>query len=137
MEFLARWSTTHRRTVIAAWVVLLLASLGTAGTLKNRFSNNLTLPNTGAQRASHLLGRHFPALAGDADPIAFHARRATLTAPEAQRRIATALVSVGRLPHVTRVARPVVSRSRTIGFATVTFDERGDALPTDAVKRVI
>jgi putative drug exporter of the RND superfamily len=137
MEFLARWSTTHRRTVIAAWTVLLLASLGTAGTLKNRFSNNLTVTNTGAQRASDLLHRHFPAFAGDTDQIVFHARRGTLTASEAQGRIATALASVRRLPHVTRVARPVVSPNGTIGFATVTFDERGDTLPADAVKRVI
>jgi uncharacterized membrane protein YdfJ with MMPL/SSD domain len=60
MESLARWSTTHRKRVVAGWIVLLVLSLGAASRLKNHFDNNLTLPNTGAQRASDLLHRRFP-----------------------------------------------------------------------------
>ena len=68
MESLARWSTTHRKRVVAAWIVLLVVSLGAASSLKNHFDNNLTLPNTGTQRASDLLESHFPAVAGELGP---------------------------------------------------------------------
>ena len=80
MEMLARWSIAHRRLVIAGWTVLLVCSIALTGTLKNHFVNNLTLPNTDAQRAAGLLQKHFPAVAGDSDQIVFRATSKTLAA---------------------------------------------------------
>jgi putative drug exporter of the RND superfamily len=142
MQSLARFTISHRRMVIAAWVFLLVVSLGTASTLKNRFSNNLTLPNTGTQRAADLLHSHFPTLAGDSDQIVFHSNNAPLSAPAVRARVAASLRAVKGLAHVAGVVSPyanprAVSRDGTTGFATLTFDERGDALPQDAVKHVI
>jgi putative drug exporter of the RND superfamily len=142
MQSLARFTISHRRMVIAAWVFLLVVSLGTASTLKNRFSNNLTLPNTGTQRAADLLHSQFPTLAGDSDQIVFHSNNAPLSAPVVRARVAASLLAVKGLAHVAGVVSPyanprAVSRDGTTGFATLTFDERGDALPQDAVKHVI
>jgi RND superfamily putative drug exporter len=142
MQTLARWSITHRRTVIGAWVVLLVGSLAAASGLKNHFVNNLTLPKTDAQRATTLLESHFPAQAGDSDQIVFHATTGTLSDATTRAAVRATLAAVAHVPHVTGVVSPysnphALSRDRTIGFATVTFDERGDALPTNAVKRVI
>ncbi|HET7130395.1 MAG TPA: MMPL family transporter [Gaiellaceae bacterium] len=142
MQTLARWSTTHRRTVIVVWLVALIASIGTAGSLKNRFDNNLTLPHTEAQRATDLLRERFPAQAGDVDQVVFRVRGGALTATATKTRIDRALRAVAALPHVTRVVAPfagerMISRDGRTGFALVSFDERGDALPTAAVKRVI
>src|SRR5471032_1128908 len=139
---LARFSIAHRRAVIAAWIVLLVCSLGAAGSLKSHFVNNLTLPNTDAQRATALLQAGFPALAGDSDQIVFHTTQGTLDAPSVRARIARVLRSVSALPHVSRVTNPyaipdAVSADGATGFATVNFDERGDALPADATERVI
>jgi RND superfamily putative drug exporter len=138
----ARFSIAHRRMVIAVWVVLLVCSLGAASGLKNRFDNNLTLPNTDAQRASTLLQAGFPALAGDSDQIVFHATHRTLNVAPIRARITTVLHAVSRLPHVTRVTNPyatppAISANGATGFATVNFDERGDALPAEATERVI
>ena len=142
LQTLARWSITHRRTVIAGWVVLLVGGLATASGLKNHFVNSRTLPNTDSQRATTLLKSHFPAQAGDSDQIVFHATAGTLAATATREKVTATLAAVARLPHVTGVVSPystrhAVSRDGTIGFATVAFDERGDALPTNAVKRVI
>jgi putative drug exporter of the RND superfamily len=142
MQTLARWSTTHRRTVIGVWLVALIASIGAAGSLKNRFDNNLTLPHTDAQRATDLLRTRFPAEAGDVDQVVFHVRDGSLAAPRTKARIDDALRAVATLPHVTRVVGPfadarAISRDGKTGFALVSFDERGDALPTASVKRVI
>src|SRR3954452_2446867 len=141
MESLARFAISHRRAVIAGWIVLLLGSLATAASLKNRFNNNLTLPNTGTQRAADLLRSRFSSLAGDSDHIVFRSQGPALTTPGMRVRVAAALQRVKGLPHVTGVVSPYVdphaiSRDGKTGFATVTFDERGDALPQDAVKRV-
>ena len=132
----------HRRRVIAVWIALLVVSVGAAASLKNHFDNNLTLPGTEAQRASDLLHGRFPARAGDSDEIVFQATRGRLNDPGARAHVTAALSEVARLPHVVSVASPYVhaqaiSRDGTVGFATVTFDERADALPTNAVTKVI
>jgi RND superfamily putative drug exporter len=142
MESLARWSTTHRKRVVAGWIVLLVLSLGAASRLKNHFDNNLTLPNTGAQRASDLLHRRFPAIAGDSDQIVFQATDGKLTDHANRVHIERTIAGVAHLPHVVSVVDPfqspqTLSRDKTIGFATLTFDERGDALPTSATRAVI
>jgi putative drug exporter of the RND superfamily len=142
MPMLARWSSNHRRLVVSLWTVALVASLGVAMGVGNHFVNNLILPNTDAQRASDLLKSRFPQLAGDADQIVFQTRAGTLTDPGVRARVTSTLKAVGRLPHVTGVVSPyanplAISRDTTIGFASVTFDQRGDALPSKDVKRVI
>jgi putative drug exporter of the RND superfamily len=142
MEALARWSTTHRKRVLVVWFVLLVASLGTAARLKNHFDNNLTLPNTGTERASDLLRSRFPAASGDSDQIVFATRSGKLADSLNRARVARTLAAVAHLPHVVSVVDPfrspeTLSRDGTIGFATLTFDERGDVLPASAVKRVI
>ena len=142
MQTLARWSTTHRRTVIILWLVVLIVSIGTARSLKNQFDNNLTLPHTDAQRATSLLRERFPAQAGDIDQIVFHARNGVLTEPATKSRIDRVLRTVAGLPHVTRVVTPfavtnAISPDGRTAFGLVSFDERGDALPTSAVMRVI
>jgi len=142
MQTLARFSTTHRRAVIAVWLFALVASLGVATSLKNRFDNNLTLPHTDAQRAADLLHRRFSAQDGDVDQVVFHSRGRALAAPRTKARIEQALKTIAVLPHVTAVVSPfadahAISHDGTTGFALVSFDERGDALPTAAVERVI
>ncbi len=54
------------------------------------------------------------------------------------------LTEVSRLPHVGRVASPYaaggarqISRSGTIAYATVTYDEQANSLPLTSIKRVI
>jgi RND superfamily putative drug exporter len=142
MESLARWSTTHRKRVVVGWIALLVISLGAASRLKNQFDNNLTLPNTGAQHASDLLHKRFAAVAGDSDQIVFQVSQGKLTDPSSRARVKRTIAAVVHLPHVVSVADPfrspqTLSRDKTIGFATLTFDERGDALPTSATKAVI
>jgi putative drug exporter of the RND superfamily len=142
MQPLARWSTKHRRLVVGLWLLCLIGSIGLASGLKNRFVNNVTLPNTEAQRATDLLKSRFPTLAGDSDQIVFRASDGKLADVATRAKVTSTLAAIAKLPHVTGVVSPyanahALSRDGTIGFATVSFDERGDALPTDAVKRVI
>jgi putative drug exporter of the RND superfamily len=142
MQSLAQFSISHRRTVIGVWIVLLVASIGTAGAIKNHFNNNLTLPNSGTQKATDLLRSHFPALAGDSDQIVFHTNDGSLTSAANRARVAASLRAVATLPHVVEVISPyanpqAIARDGRTGFASLLFDQRGDALPQAAVKNVI
>ncbi len=142
---LARWSTTHRLYVVIGWILLLLAVNGVAQSAGTDYSNNFTLPNSDAQRASDLLARSFPAQAGDRDTIVYKVSSGTVLDPAVRARMSAMFAQVERLPHVTSVISPYVgaaagksiSADGKIAFATVVFDEKANLLPTSAPERVI
>ena len=141
---IARWTVTHRRTVVVGWVVALVAALGASSAIGTSYSNNNSLKGTESQRATDLLRRDFPAQAGDTDQIVLHATKGAVTDPATKAQATAMFARVARLPHVTGVVSPyspggarAISRDGTIAFATLTFDERANALPKSAIDRVI
>ena len=141
---LARFCIAHRRLVVLGWIVLLIGIGAAWQTAGSHYSSNFTLGHTDAQRAADLLETHFPAQSGDTDQIVFHAKSGKLTDPTVQSTIEPMLAAVGKLPHVTSVTSPFdpnagtrISKDGTIGFATIAFDEKANALPLPAIKAVI
>ena len=140
---LTRWMMTHRRLVALGWIAVAVGVFAISSSVGSRTSNNFSLPNTGSQRATDLLATRFPAQAGDSDQIVFHARTGKLSDPGIRSVVGETLARVSRLPHVTGVVSPYAAGSRaispagTIGFATVTFNERANQLPQPAIQRVI
>jgi RND superfamily putative drug exporter len=140
---IARWTMAHRRIVVLVWIVAAVGIFAVSSSVGKKNASNFTLPGTGSQQAVDLLKSRFPAQAGDADQIVFHARTGTLNNAADRATVAATLARVARLPHVTSVVSPYaagahsVSRDGTIAFATVNFDKRADALPKAAVERVI
>jgi len=142
---LASWSMRHRRLVIVVWLLLLVGGVALAKSVGNSFDNGLALPSTDSQRATDLLQARFPRAAGEIDQIVFAARSGKVTDPAVQATIVSTLDRVARLPRVTDVSSPfggagraqMVSRDGSIAVATVTFDDQGDALPSDAIRRVV
>jgi RND superfamily putative drug exporter len=140
----ATWCVEHRRRVLIACVVVLVAALFTSSAVGTRQANEFSLKGTESQRAQDVLARDFPAQSGDIDQIVFRARRGRITDPAIRARIAAVLARVARLPHVAGVAGPygtgggqMISRDGRIAFATVTFDEQAPALSKPTVRRVI
>jgi putative drug exporter of the RND superfamily len=142
---LARWTTTHRRYVVLGWVVLLVAVNVLARSAGTTYSNNFTLPNSDAQRASDLLKHSFHAQAGDRDSIVFAVRSGTVRDRAVRQRVGAMLAAVARLPHVASVISPYagpsagtsISTNGRIAFATVVFAERADQVPRYAAERVV
>src|SRR5215472_2735168 len=124
---LARWSSDHRRAVVAMWVVVLVAAMGISRVVGSHYANNFSLPGTDAQRAADLLSSRFPAQSGDSDQIVLHTPSGTLTVPAVRREVGRMLAKVAALPHVTAVTSPfepgsrAISTDGAIGFATVSF----------------
>jgi len=144
MLVLARWCSTHRRSVVVLWIVVLVGIGGAWQGLGSHYSSNFTLGRTGSQRAVDVLKSRFPAQSGDSDQIVFKARAGTLTDAVVRAAIGPMLAAVARLPHVTGVTSPYqpnagirISKDKTIGFATVLFDQRANVLPLSAIKKVI
>jgi RND superfamily putative drug exporter len=142
---LARWSTTHRKYVVLGWVALLFAVNAFAQSAGTSYSNNFTLPNSDAQRASDLLQNSFPAQAGDRDSIVFKVSSGTVSDPAVRSHIEAMFAEVRKLPHVSQVISPYdgaaagrsISANRTIAFATVVFDKKANLLDKGTVERVV
>jgi RND superfamily putative drug exporter len=142
---LARWSTTHRLYVAIGWVVLLIAVNAIAQSAGTEYSNNFTLPNSGAQRAADLLQRSFPSQSGDRDSIVYRVSSGSVLDPSVKARMSAMFAKVEKLPHVTSVISPyagaaagkAISANHKIAFATVVFDEKANLLPTSAPERVV
>ncbi len=142
---LARWSTTHRKYVVLGWIVLLVAINALAQTAGTSYSNNFTLPNSDAQRASNLLAKSFPAQAGDRDTIVYAASSGTVNDPAVRARMSATFAKVAKLPHVAAVVSPYggassgksISANGKIAFATVVFNEKANLLPKSAPERVV
>ncbi|HEY1449625.1 MAG TPA: MMPL family transporter [Solirubrobacteraceae bacterium] len=144
MVRLARWTTTHRKYVLLGWIVLLVGVSALAGSAGTSYSNNFTLPNSDAQRATDLLQRSFPAQAGDRDTIVYKVSSGTVQSPAVKARMSAMFARVAKLPHVTTVISPYgaasgrsVSANGRIAFATVVFNEKANDLPKKAAERVV
>jgi RND superfamily putative drug exporter len=143
---LARWSTTHRLYIAIGWVILLIAvnvvsqSAGGAA-----YSNNFTLPNSDAQRASDLLARSFPTQAGDRDTIVFKVAHGNVREAAVRSHMSALFAKVDNLPHVTGVISPyaasqagkAISANGQIAFATVVFNQKANELPKSAGEGVV
>ena len=142
---LAAWSTTHRKYVAIGWVLLLLAVNAFANSAGTTYSNNFTLPGTGAQHAADLLQRSFPAQAGDRDTIVYEVGSGSVRDAGVRARMSAMFARVAKLPHVTSVISPyapatagtAISADGRIAFATVVFDEKANLLPKSAPERVV
>jgi RND superfamily putative drug exporter len=143
---LARWSTTHRLYIAIGWVLLLFAVNAIAqSTGGASYSNNFTLPNSDAQRASDLLERSFPAQAGDRDTIIFKVSDGSVDDPAVKARMSAMFAKVADLPHVSGVVSPyaadtagkAISTNGQIAFATVIFDQKANTLPESAAQNVV
>lgn len=144
MPAIARWCTTHRKWVVIGWIVLLFGVNFLAAQAGTEYSNNFTLPNSDAQRASDLLAKSFPAQAGDRDQIVFKVKQGTVDDPAVREHMTAMFDQVSTLPHVASVISPygpqsgahTISPDRRIAFATVVFDQKANELPEAAVRRV-
>src|SRR5271165_6143281 len=142
---LAHWSTTHRKYIVLGWIVLLLGINVLAQSAGTSYSNNFTIPNSGAQRAADLLQQSFPAQAGDRDSIVYEVSSGSVLDPAVRARMSAMFAEVEKLPHVTTVISPyagaaagkAISANGKIAFATVVFDEKANLLPKRAPERVV
>jgi putative drug exporter of the RND superfamily len=134
MTRLARWCFTHRRTVLAAWLLILIVALGTARGAGGAFNSSLSLPGTDSQAAVSLLTQHYPAAAGETDQVVIQATGgATIQSPQVRGLVTQALARVSAVPGIASVASPYaatgasqVGGDGTVAFARVTWDRQPD-----------
>ena len=145
MTRLARWCFTHRKLVLAAWLLILAAALGASRVAGSDYNSDLSLPGTDSQAAVSLLSANFPKAAGESDQIVFQTTGgATITSPQVEAEVTAALAKVAALPDIASVASPYagdgaqqISRDGTVAFARLTWDLQPAQITTSAAQNVI
>jgi len=145
MRSLARWSFSHRRTVLAAWLLVVIGLTVIHSAAGSDYRDSFKLSGTESAEAQELLRQSSPQTSGDVDHIVVAAEDGgSITEPKLKSEVTTMLGRVEKLPHVGSVASPYapgasaqISKDGRIAYATVTFDEQANDLPTGAIERVI
>jgi putative drug exporter of the RND superfamily len=138
---LARWCFRHRWAVLAGWIIALVIMGGVSQAVGSKYSNNFSLPKTDSSSALDLLKSSFPAQSGDSDQIVVQVKTGTLNDPATKATVVRMLNKVATLPGVTATNTPYqggeISKSQTIGLATVNFDKLAQNIPKAQVQAVI
>jgi RND superfamily putative drug exporter len=145
MRKLAHWSFSHRRIVLAAWLVVVVGLTVLHSAAGSNYRDSFKLSGTESSEAQELLERSSPRTSGDVDHIVVAAEDGkSVREPAARSDVTAMLDKVEGLPHVGSVASPYaagasdqISEDGRIAYATVTFDEQANDLPTGATERVI
>jgi len=145
VRHLATWCYRHRRTVLALWLLALVASTGVAKAAGSQYSNSFSLPDTESTRALHLLKAVAPKQSGDTEQIVVATSGgSTLTDTVIRSQVEGMLARVATLPHVTDIVSPYepagqkqVSADRSVAFANVTFDSQVQDLSVDLAKTFV
>jgi RND superfamily putative drug exporter len=132
MAQLARWCFRHRRTVVAAWLLALVAAIGIGAAAGTSFDTDLSLPSTDSQAAVNLLTANFPAAAGEGDLVVIQSTgAASVRSAPVRSAVTAALARVSRVTNVETVASPYapaggaqISQDGAVAFARVTWSKQ-------------
>ena len=145
MRKLAHWSFSHRRIVLAAWLVVVIGLTVIHSATGSAYRDTFKLSGTESSEAQELLERSSPRTSGDVDHIVVATEEGgSIREPAVKSDVTAMLKKVEGLPHVGSVASPYapgsadqVSKDGRIAYATVTFDEQANDLPKGAIERVM
>src|SRR5205814_6962777 len=109
MRALAQSCFTHRRLVVAAWVVALVALTAIHTAAGSSYRDSFRLHGTDSFDALNLLQDSAPKAAGDTDRIVVATKQGKLTDAATQAHINEMLANVKKLPHVASVGKLNIS----------------------------
>ena len=131
MRSIARWCVTHRRVVLAGWLVALVGLTVISQSAGTDYKSSFSLNGTQSFEAQQLLQRAAPRAAGDVEQVVIAVDHGKVTDPAVKARAQAMLTKLATLPEVASVASPYsagaaaqVSKSGQVAFASVTLDKQ-------------
>ena len=126
----------RRRTVLAAWIVALVAAIAASGALAGEFSADYATPGSESQRAGDLLSERFPARSSDTVDVVWEAKQG-VDGAAVQQRTSSLLAAATRLEGIGDAAPTEVSRDGTIAVARLSLTEKPDSVPVTTGESLI
>ncbi len=128
MRSIARWCVTHRRIVLAGWLVALIGLTVLSQSAGSDYKNSFSLKGTQSFEAQTLLQKSAPKASGDKEQIVIAVDHGRVTDPAVRVRAQAILARVSALRDVASVVSPYspagtaqISPSGQVAFANVTL----------------
>ena len=145
MRATASWCVRHRRVVLAAWLLALLAITGISRAAGSRFTDSWSLPGTDSSAATSLLTSVSPAVSGDTEQVVVGTSGGlTVRDPAVRARFTGLLTRLSRLDGVTGVVSPYgpagaaqVSKDGRVAFATLQFGVAAPDVPKSSGQQLL
>ncbi|MGP3989833.1 MMPL family transporter [Streptomyces sp. 3N207] len=136
---LAAWSQRHRRAAVLLWILLLAVITVGSQAAGSNYRNDFTLPGTESQAATDLMKQHSSLQAGDSIQLVLEHPQGIAERKPAVEHL---LDQVRGKSSVAEVRSPfadasAVSEDGTIGYATVTLDDKAQSVPKADVTHII
>jgi putative drug exporter of the RND superfamily len=127
---IAAWCVTHRRWVVAGWVVALVVLVAISQSVGSAYKDSFSLGGTQSFQAQALLKRVAPKAAGDTEQLVIAVKQGKVTDPAVRQQVTAMLDRVAALRDVAGVQSPYapsgrlqISHSGQIAFASVSFTQ--------------
>ena len=144
MRKIATWCVRHRKTVVAGWLVALIALGGALSSVGSGYANSFSLKGTQSAEAQQLLKQAAPKAAGDREQIVIAVNRGSVTSPAVKQRAEQMLARVAKLPEVASIASPYavggadqISKSDQVAFASVTMTKLATSFTTTQAEQFV
>jgi RND superfamily putative drug exporter len=144
MRSIARWCVTHRRMVLAGWLVALVALIVLSQSAGTDYRDSFSLNGTQSFEAQNLLQKSAPKASGDKEQIVLAVDHGRMTDPAVRARAQAILARVAALSDVASVASPYaaagsaqISPSGQVAFANVTLTGLATKVSTTQAQRFV
>ena len=144
MRSVARWCVTHRRMVLAGWLVAVVGLTVLSRSAGTAYTDSFSLKGTQSFEAQTLLEKSAPKAAGDREQIVLAVDHGRVTDPAVRARAHATLARIAALRDVASVASPYtaggtaqISPSGQVAFATVTLTGLATKFSTSQARQFV
>jgi RND superfamily putative drug exporter len=131
---LAEFAYRRRRRVIAAWVVLLVATIALAPAIAGEFEADYSTPGSESATAADVLEDHFPATSDETVDVVWQSPSG---AASHEGEMQTFLARAERLEGIGDAQEPRTSRDGTVAMAALDLDRPAWDVPVETGERLI
>ena len=140
-----RWLAVHRRTVIAVWLVIVIALAIGARAADTEPQTSFTVPGSQSNAAFSLLEETFPEITDAQVTVVYKATSGTIDDDANDAIIDETVAALQRIALVSKVTSPTqlperlldVSKDEPIAYSTVVFSEKLSDLPNGTFDEVV
>jgi RND superfamily putative drug exporter len=144
MRAIANWCVKHRRTVLASWLLALIAVSALLAAHGSAYENTFSLKGTQSYEAQQLLQQAAPTASGDREQIVIAVDHGTVTDAVVERLAERMLNQVANLPEVASILSPYtaagaaqISKSGKVAFAIVTMTKLAPSFTVSQAKQFV
>jgi len=136
------WSARNKFKVLGGWIIIMVAILTIAFTLKPTFNDDMAIPGTPSEKAGNIISKEFPSApkAGSIRIIFGAGENEKLTSKENRETISDTLNKISQDKAIKSITNPyevgTISNDGTVAYADITYKKKAENI-TEKSKKLV